>query len=328
MRWRPSGSVRATSSRAPYGPPAAPCDSPFAWSIPGRTPTCGPRPTTGPWSSDPFELQDDLAARVVATVGDSNGVLARSLAASLKDRNADELTVGELVMRSFGYAQHFRPKSICGFERRSSAHWSANLVMRWAGPVSLTCMSTSTRSCSTSRRSRCNAVPRPPSDRSSSIPRARPAGGLWRRSFLRTGSQRSSRRGRAGGCTQSTARHCHERDRLDAPLRWRWDRGVELVARAIDLNPHTPGLAAQRPGDESLSQRSRQGAGSGQTFPICRSLSGRRSRRGCGRTTRPHRRCSSRARRHTQDHPEYIDPNKCGRCGRCVCGTRTSSTDS
>src|SRR5262249_9046740 len=59
---------------------------------------------------DLFALQDDLTARVVATVGDTNGVLARSLAASLKDRNADELSVGELVMRFFGYAQHFRPE--------------------------------------------------------------------------------------------------------------------------------------------------------------------------------------------------------------------------
>jgi len=57
---------------------------------------------------DPFALQDDLSGRVVATVGDTNGVLARSLAATLKDRDADELPVGELVMRFFGYDQHVR----------------------------------------------------------------------------------------------------------------------------------------------------------------------------------------------------------------------------
>jgi TolB-like protein/Tfp pilus assembly protein PilF len=59
-------------------------------------------------NTDPFALQDDLTARVVATIGDTNGVLARALGASLKDRDPDELTVGELVTRFFGYGQQFR----------------------------------------------------------------------------------------------------------------------------------------------------------------------------------------------------------------------------
>ena len=41
--------------------------------------------------SGQFALQDDLAARVVATVADTNGVLVRSLASSLNDRDPDEL---------------------------------------------------------------------------------------------------------------------------------------------------------------------------------------------------------------------------------------------
>jgi TolB-like protein len=61
-----------------------------------------------PLGSDLFALQDDLAARVVATVGDTSGVLARSLSASLQDRKADELTVSELVIRFCGFTQHFR----------------------------------------------------------------------------------------------------------------------------------------------------------------------------------------------------------------------------
>src|SRR5690606_25082828 len=48
-----------------------------------------------------------LAWRVVATVGDTQGVLSRALAASLKDRNLDDLTVSELVLRFHGYAQLF-----------------------------------------------------------------------------------------------------------------------------------------------------------------------------------------------------------------------------
>jgi TolB-like protein len=61
-----------------------------------------------PLGGDVFALQDDLAARVIATIGDTSGVLARSLAAPLKDRNAAELTVSELVIRFCGFTQHFR----------------------------------------------------------------------------------------------------------------------------------------------------------------------------------------------------------------------------
>jgi TolB-like protein len=61
------------------------------------------------FGADAFALQDDLTARVVAVVGDSSGVLARSLAASLTIRNVDDLTASELIMRYFGFGQHFRP---------------------------------------------------------------------------------------------------------------------------------------------------------------------------------------------------------------------------
>ena len=57
----------------------------------------------------------------MATVGDTSGVLARALAGSLKDRDADALTAGELVMRFFGYVQRFGPEEHrrlrAGFER-------------------------------------------------------------------------------------------------------------------------------------------------------------------------------------------------------------------
>ena len=56
-----------------------------------------------------FELQDDLAGRVIATVGDGNSVLTRSLAASVNDRNLDELSVDELVIRFRGYTPTFNP---------------------------------------------------------------------------------------------------------------------------------------------------------------------------------------------------------------------------
>jgi TolB-like protein/Tfp pilus assembly protein PilF len=48
-----------------------------------------------------FEIQDDLAARVIVNVGDSNGALVIALAATVHDRDASSLSVDELVWRTF-----------------------------------------------------------------------------------------------------------------------------------------------------------------------------------------------------------------------------------
>jgi len=53
-----------------------------------------------------FELQDDLAPRIVATVGDAHGILPHTMSESLRGRAPDELTPYEAVLRSFG--QGFR----------------------------------------------------------------------------------------------------------------------------------------------------------------------------------------------------------------------------
>jgi TolB-like protein/Tfp pilus assembly protein PilF len=57
-----------------------------------------------------FDLQDNLTARIVATVADSSGVLARSMAMTLKDRFIEDLNTCELVLRYFAFLQHFRPE--------------------------------------------------------------------------------------------------------------------------------------------------------------------------------------------------------------------------
>jgi TolB-like protein len=58
---------------------------------------------------DFFALQDRIANRVVATVGDESGVLMRSMAAAMADVPIDQLNVAELVVRYFAYAEDFRP---------------------------------------------------------------------------------------------------------------------------------------------------------------------------------------------------------------------------
>ena len=55
-----------------------------------------------------FEVQDDVTSYVVATVGDTSGVLARSMAASLLQRPVEELSVRQLVLRFHAYVEHFQ----------------------------------------------------------------------------------------------------------------------------------------------------------------------------------------------------------------------------
>ena len=56
-----------------------------------------------------FAVQDELASRIVATVGDPTGVLANAMAASLAGVALDQLTVSELVVRYHAYGQTLRP---------------------------------------------------------------------------------------------------------------------------------------------------------------------------------------------------------------------------
>jgi TolB-like protein len=52
-----------------------------------------------------FELQDDLAPRIVSTIADSHGVLPRSMSEVVRSRNPEELSPYEAVLRSFGYSE-------------------------------------------------------------------------------------------------------------------------------------------------------------------------------------------------------------------------------
>lgn len=52
-----------------------------------------------------LDLLDDVVPRIVATVGDSQGVLPHSMTAALRNRDPESLTPYEAVLRSFGYHQ-------------------------------------------------------------------------------------------------------------------------------------------------------------------------------------------------------------------------------
>jgi TolB-like protein len=59
-----------------------------------------------------FELQDELASRIVSTVADLHGILPRSLSELVRSRSPDELTPYEAVLRSFSYPQRPSPDEL------------------------------------------------------------------------------------------------------------------------------------------------------------------------------------------------------------------------
>ena len=83
--------------------------------------------------SDIFTVQDDLTDRVVATVADSYGILMRSMVASVEERPDDELSASDWVLRQhFRYRQRLTPEehakvrdSLERFVRRESKYAAA-----------------------------------------------------------------------------------------------------------------------------------------------------------------------------------------------------------
>jgi adenylate cyclase len=63
-------------------------------------------------ASSLFDLQDDLASRIVATVADVNGVLPRSMGARVRDRDPNQLSPYDAVLRSFGYSHRLTAESV------------------------------------------------------------------------------------------------------------------------------------------------------------------------------------------------------------------------
>lgn len=57
-----------------------------------------------------FEMQDELTDRIVGIVADGAGVLARSMANTIRDRPVDELTADEWVFRAFAHMQQLKPE--------------------------------------------------------------------------------------------------------------------------------------------------------------------------------------------------------------------------
>jgi TolB-like protein/Tfp pilus assembly protein PilF len=59
-----------------------------------------------------FELQDDLVPRIVSTVADMNGILPRSMSEAVRSRTPEQLSPYEALLRSFGYSQRATPEEL------------------------------------------------------------------------------------------------------------------------------------------------------------------------------------------------------------------------
>jgi TolB-like protein/cytochrome c-type biogenesis protein CcmH/NrfG len=84
--------------------------------------------------ADLFAIQDEIRARVVATVADGYGVLVRSMAADLRGRPDSDLTAADWVVRLFAYRQRIAPAEHLelrtGLER--AVEKEPNLADAWA----------------------------------------------------------------------------------------------------------------------------------------------------------------------------------------------------
>jgi TolB-like protein/Tfp pilus assembly protein PilF/tRNA A-37 threonylcarbamoyl transferase component Bud32 len=60
-------------------------------------------------SESTLDLLDDVVPRIVATVGDTQGILPHSMTAALRNRDPESLTPYEAMVRSFGYHQRVNP---------------------------------------------------------------------------------------------------------------------------------------------------------------------------------------------------------------------------
>ncbi len=57
-----------------------------------------------------FELQDELVPRIVSTVADAHGILPHTMGESIRNKNPEQLSPYEAVLRCFSYAERVSPE--------------------------------------------------------------------------------------------------------------------------------------------------------------------------------------------------------------------------
>jgi TolB-like protein/Tfp pilus assembly protein PilF len=189
-----------------------------------------------------LDVIDDVVPRIVATIGDAQGVLAHSMTEALRHRDPELLTPYEALLRSFGFHQHVsEDEHLAGITalesavRRAPDHADCWAMLSWlyraeythgyhARPDSMD------RSLTAARRA-VNLAP------SSQLAHAALASAHFFRGELgefRAAAERALALNRMQGYTTAFLG-------LHFAYSGDWERGCALAERATQLNPNHPG---------------------------------------------------------------------------------------
>jgi TolB-like protein len=193
-------------------------------------------------SEDAFQIQDDITDQIVTSVADGYGVLVRSMAAPTRDRNPNELTASELVLRYYAFMQQVNPKEHAALREalELALQREPNHANAWACLSSIYQLEYFDRF----------------NPRENSLERARDA--AWRAVKIDPACQAGwkelaavqffSRDFLAFRETAERAMSLNSRDgstwaymAIMLAFSGEWERGVALAQRALDLNRHHPG---------------------------------------------------------------------------------------
>ncbi len=191
---------------------------------------------------DAFKIQDDITDHIVTSVADGYGVLVRSMAAPTRDRNPNELSASELVLRYYAFMQQVNPKEHAALREalELALQREPNHANAWACLSSIYQLEYFDRF----------------NPKENSLERARDA--AWRAVKIDPACQAGwkelaavqffSRDFLAFRETAERAMSLNSRDgstwaymAIMLAFSGEWERGVALAQRALDLNRHHPG---------------------------------------------------------------------------------------
>jgi eukaryotic-like serine/threonine-protein kinase len=191
---------------------------------------------------DAFQIQDDITDQIVTSVADGYGVLVRSMAAPTRDRNINDLTASELVLRYYAFMQQVNPQEHAvlrdAFER--AVEREPNHANAWACLSSIYQLeyfdrfNTKENSLERARDAAWRAVRIDPACQAANKELA--AVQFFSRDFIafRETAQRAMSLNPRDGSTCAYMA-------IMLAFSGEWERGVALAQRALDNNRHHPG---------------------------------------------------------------------------------------
>src|SRR5271168_610423 len=193
-------------------------------------------------SEETLDVLDDVVPRIVATIGDAQGILAHSIIEALRHRDPESLTPYEALLRSFGFHQHAsEDEQLAGIKALESAvkkapdHADCWAMLSWLYRAEYThgyhARPDSMDRSLTAARHAVNLAP------SSQLGHAALASAHFFRGELgefRAAAERALALNRMQGYTTAFLG-------LHFAYSGDWQRGCALAERATELNPNHPG---------------------------------------------------------------------------------------